>query len=359
MDRSTSQRPQFWRVAQRTCIIAAIVDIAFFGIFLALNSPILAWVNVISVIMYAVAYYAYGKRMNGLATTLVWTEVIVHAALGTVLIGWDSGFHYYLLMFIPALAVTTRGAMAIISLLILFTCYAGLYLLSYWQAPLEPISANALLGVFFFNLGVVFAMFSYLGFFYVKSISSANRKLNRLASVDELTQLYNRRQAKALAETELSRADRNNLPLCVMLLDLDHFKLINDVYGHDKGDQVLQYLAKIMHRELRQHDIIGRWGGEEFMILLPETDLAHAEHIGERLRGAIAGHAWGTDLGHDLQVTASIGMSQHKPNETFNRLLKRADTALYMSKSEGRNRVTAIHDIPKHLTANFEPRGRN
>ncbi|RUO53526.1 GGDEF domain-containing protein [Pseudidiomarina homiensis] len=349
MDRSTSQRPEFWRVAQRTCIIAAAVDIAFFGIFLALKSPILAWVNVISVMMYAVAYYAYGKRMNGLATSLVWTEVVAHAALGTVLIGWGSGFHYYLLMFIPALAVTMRGKTAVTALMILFALYAGLYLQSYWHEPLQPISANALLGVFFFNLSVVFAMFSYLGFFYAKSISSANRKLNRLASVDELTQLYNRRQAKALAETELSRADRNSLPLSAMLLDIDHFKLINDVYGHDKGDQVLQYIAKIMQRELRQHDIIGRWGGEEFMIVLPETDLAHAEYIGERLRNAIGSHAWGTDLGHEIQITASIGISQHKQNETFNRLLKRADTALYMSKSEGRNRVTAIQEIPKHI----------
>lgn len=85
------------------------------------------------------------------------------------------------------------------------------------------------------------------------------------------------------------------------------------------------------------------------MILLPETDLAHAKYIGERLRSAISSHAWGTDLGHDLQVTASIGISLHKHHETLNRLVKRADTALYMSKSEGRNRVTAIYEIPKHM----------
>lgn len=352
MERSMHQRPEFWRVAQRTCIIAAAVDIAFFGIFLYLNSPILAWVNVVSVVMYAVAYYAYGKRMNGLGTFLVWTEVIVHATLGTVLIGWDSGFHYYLLMFIPALAVTMRGTAAVVALIALWAFYLALYFLDFWQPPLQPISANALLGIHIFNVAVVFAMFSYLGFFYAKSITSANRKLNRLASVDELTQLYNRRQARALAETELSRADRTNLPVALILLDIDHFKLINDVYGHDKGDHVLEYIAKIMKGELRQHDIIGRWGGEEFMILLPETDLAHAEYIGERLRSAISSYAWGTDLGHDLQVTASIGISQHKENETLNRLLKRADTALYMSKSEGRNRVTAIHEIPKHLVTN-------
>lgn len=261
MERSTHQRPEFWRVAQRTCIIAAAVDIAFFGIFLYLNSPFLAWINSVSVMMYAAAYSAYGHRLNGLATTLVWSEVIAHATLCTVFIGWESGFHYYLLMFIPALAVTMRGRSAVFALLALWLFYIALYLLDFWQAPLQPISADALLGISIFNVAVVFGMFSYLGFFYAKSITSANRKLNRLASIDELTQLYNRRQARALAEAELSRADRTNLPAALMLIDIDHFKLINDVYGHDKGDHVLEFIAKIMKRELRQHDIIGRWGG--------------------------------------------------------------------------------------------------
>lgn len=349
MDRIKDQRPEFWRVAQRTCILAAAVDVAFLIIFLILNSPILAWVNVISVTMYAIAYYAYGRRLNTLGTTLVWTEVVAHSTLGIVMIGWDSGFHYYLLMFIPALSVSMRGKSAVVTLAMLWMLYVGLYLLDFWQPPLQPIEANALIGVYLFNLSVVFAMFSYLGFFYAKTIHRANQKLNRLASIDELTQLFNRRQAKALAEIELSRADRNQLPLCVALIDIDHFKLINDVYGHDKGDQVLQYVAKIMRCELRQHDIISRWGGEEFLIILPETDLAHAEHIGERLRRAISSYAWGTDLGHQIQVNASIGISQHKQEEKFTRLLKRADTALYISKSEGRNRVTAIREIPEHL----------
>ncbi|RUO63634.1 GGDEF domain-containing protein [Pseudidiomarina insulisalsae] len=346
-ERSIALQPQFWQLARQACLIGIGVNTIFFGVFLYLDARILAWVNVISVLMYSWAFSAFGKRQNTLATGLIWTEVVLHAALATLLIGWDSGFHYYLLLFFPALAVTLRGPMALAAMIVQWCFYIGLYLLSYWYRPLRPISDEALLGLNFFNLTVVVALFGFLGFYYVRTIKVANRKLNTLASVDELTQLLNRRQVTALAEAELARSERSQLVASAMLLDVDHFKLINDVYGHEKGDQVLQHLAKIITRELRQHDLVGRWGGEEFMVLLPETDLSLAESIAERLRSAIASHAWETNLGHDLRVTISIGVSESKPNETLTRLIKRADNALYISKDEGRNRVTVLQDLSK------------
>ncbi|MFC0445545.1 GGDEF domain-containing protein [Pseudidiomarina halophila] len=345
MERTTlnRQRPQFWRVARRCCQIAATVDIAFFGIFLALGSPILAWVNVVSVAMYAWAFYAFGRRQNALGTWLVWTEVVVHAALGSILIGWDSGFHYYLLMFIPALAVTMSARYAIVALSLLWLYYVGLYAAGLYFPPVQPISAEALIGVNIFNLSIVFAMFSYLGFFYVRTVSSASRELNRLASTDSLTLLHNRRHLTELAEAEITRAERYNKPLSVLLIDIDHFKLINDIFGHPKGDQVLQHLAKLIRLELRQHDLVGRWGGEEFLIVLPETDILTAEQVAERMRVAINGYNWRDNLKKDLSVTLSIGVSELGPNETLNRIISRADKALYISKSSGRNRVTKLN----------------
>ncbi|WP_301898825.1 GGDEF domain-containing protein [Pseudidiomarina terrestris] len=344
MERSknSEQRPQFWQVARRCCQLAAIVDIAFFAIFMALDSPILAWVNVVSVAMYAWAFYAFGQRQNGLAIVLVWTEVLVHSALGIILIGWDSGFHYYLLMFIPALAVTMRLGYAIILLVLLWAYYVGLYATSLYFAPLQPISAEALIGVNVFNLSVVFGMFSYLGFIYVRAVSSANRKLNRLASTDGLTLLHNRRHLTELTEAEITRSERYEKPMSVLLIDIDHFKLINDLFGHLKGDEVLQHLAKLIRMELRQHDLIGRWGGEEFLVVLPETDITTAEQVAERIRAAISSFNWSDNLKKDMTVTLSIGVSQLAPNETLNRILNRADKALYISKSCGRNRVTRL-----------------
>ncbi|MGQ4277217.1 GGDEF domain-containing protein [Pseudidiomarina sp. E22-M8] len=348
MERTTlkRQRPQFWRVARRCCQIAATVDIAFLGIFLALGSPILAWVNVVSVAMYAWAFYALGRRQNALAISLVWTEVLVHAALGSILIGWDSGFHYYLLMFIPAIAVTMSARYAVIALSSLWLYYLGLYTISLYYPPLQPISAAALIGVNVFNLSIVFAMFSYLGFFYARTVSSASRKLNRLASTDSLTLLHNRRHLTELAEAEMTRAERYKKPLSILLIDVDHFKLINDIYGHPKGDQVLQHLAKLIRLELRQHDLIGRWGGEEFLIVLPETDIVTAEQVAERIRIAINSYNWRDNLNKDLSVTLSVGVSQLAANETFNRIVSRADKALYISKSSGRNRVTKLDAEP-------------
>ncbi len=125
-------RPEFWRLSMRCCLLAGSIDVAFFFIFLTLDSPILAWINVISVAMYVSAYRAFIHRRNRLGFVLIQTEVLVHAGLGTVLVGWESGFHYYLLMFIPALFVSTRARIAWILAGHLWIYYAGLYVLMWW-----------------------------------------------------------------------------------------------------------------------------------------------------------------------------------------------------------------------------------
>ena len=188
------RRPQFWQVAKRCCQIAATVDVAFFFLFHLLGSPILAWVNVVSVTMYVVAYRAVARKQNGLAMSLIWAEVIIHAGLGVLLIGWESGFHYFLLMFIPALFVSMALRTAVIFLVALWSYYITLYLVMWVIEPLQPIAPGALLAVYLFNLSVVFAMFSYLSFFYLTMVTTANRKLRRMATTDSLTALFNRRQ---------------------------------------------------------------------------------------------------------------------------------------------------------------------
>jgi len=237
------RRPQFWQVAKRCCQIAGTVDVAFFFLFYALGSPLLAWVNVISVSMYILAYQALARRRNRLAIALIWTEVIVHATLGTLLIGWGSGFHYYLLMFIPALFLSMPLRGALVALVSLWAFYVALDVVMWTVEPLQPISRDALLAVHLFNLSVVFAMFSYLSFFYLKIVSSAQRKLRKMAATDPLTGLFNRRHMLDLAEKELARFQRSRHPIGLLLLDIDHFKAINDSHGHEVGDKVLLEVA--------------------------------------------------------------------------------------------------------------------
>lgn len=331
--------PQFWRVARQACQLAGAVDVSFFFLFHILGSPILAWVNVISVSMYVAAYYALGRQQNRLAIRLIWTEVIVHSALGTVLIGWGSGFHYYLLMFIPALFVTMPLRSAALSLVGLWGYYVGLDILMWFIAPIQPISSGALLGVHLFNLSIVFAMFSYLSFYYLSMVLSAQRKLRRLATIDPLTGLFNRSHGSELAEKEIGRFQREGHPVSFMLLDVDHFKLINDRYGHEMGDRVLAKIGQLILAQLRTQDLVARWGGEEFLIILPTTSIDSALSSAERVRDALCSYDWKAIDGVAMDVTISVGVSEFCEGDDIASVIRRADQALYRSKAGGRNKV--------------------
>lgn len=336
--RHESGKPQFWQLARRCCQLAASVDVAFFFLFHLLGSPILAWINVFSVGLYLLAYWLLGKRLNQPAIILIWIEVIVHAFLGTLLIGWDSGFHYFLLMFIPALFAGMRRRNAWLAVGGLWAFYVGLYALMWFVDPLQPISAGGLLGVFLFNLTVVFCMFSYLTLFYISTVSTTQRALRRMATIDSLTGLFNRRHLSDLADKEIARHARNPEELSFLLLDIDHFKQFNDEHGHDTGDRILERVSAVLAQSLREQDYIGRWGGEEFLVVLPGTGLDQAIQTAERIRYAVETCSW---VFEDLEVfvTVSVGVSQYCAGENLSLAVARADQALYESKRRGRNRV--------------------
>lgn len=333
------RRPQFWRLAMRCAQIAGTVDVIFFFLFHALGSPILAWVNVVSVGMYAGAYYALKYHRNKIAVVLIWAEVLGHAGLGIVLIGWESGFHYYLLMFIPAICVSASRRWAVYALLTLWGYYVSLDILMWNIEPLQPIPHSALNIVHVFNLSVVFAMFSYLASYYLRMVVTAQRKLREMATTDSLTGLFNRRHMIYLAEKEVARFQRSGHPVGFLLLDVDHFKAINDAYGHETGDRVLGFVADVIREELRTQDLIGRWGGEEFLIILPDTDSSRARASAERIRNAFLERDWRAIIGGDADVTISVGVSELRAGEDLSTAVSRADEALYRGKTGGRNRV--------------------
>lgn len=165
-------------------------------------------------------------------------------------------------------------------------------------------------------------------------------ELVRLARFDELTGLYNRRYLLERLAQEALRAKRYGSPLCLMILDVDHFKHINDTYGHLIGDQVLARIGNILRDTIRVTDIAGRYGGEEFCIVLTETSLQGACVMAERLRQRIAAEACSADDGTTFQATCSIGVAPYTPDlPDMQAFLVRADRALYKAKASGRNRV--------------------
>jgi len=165
-------------------------------------------------------------------------------------------------------------------------------------------------------------------------------ELLRLATTDELTSLYNRRQFLKLAEQNLNRSRRYSEPFTLLMCDIDFFKHINDTFGHATGDLALQKIAAVIKRSLRDSDIAGRIGGEEFAIILVQTPLIGGQEVAERLRQAIESTEIILEDGHTVPLTMSIGAAEPVyPHETLLTLLQRADQSLYQAKRSGRNKV--------------------
>ncbi len=164
------------------------------------------------------------------------------------------------------------------------------------------------------------------------------QKIHKLATTDSLTGIFNRREFSRVLELEIERAQRYGTQLSLVMYDLDSFKQVNDKFGHGVGDSVLQVISRIVSASIRSTDISARWGGEEFMVLMPQTGLPAARVAAEKLRQSIAEHPFETVH----KVTVSIGVTCLKPQDDSNSLLKRADDALYQAKANGKDRVEAL-----------------
>ncbi|MDD3468012.1 MAG: GGDEF domain-containing protein, partial [Campylobacterales bacterium] len=164
------------------------------------------------------------------------------------------------------------------------------------------------------------------------------KTLELLATTDPLTKIYNRLKLNEILMLEIKKSDRYKIPLSIIMLDIDHFKEVNDTYGHDIGDDVLVKLTKSISANIREVDMFARWGGEEFVIMLPNTDENGALITAENLRSIIAD----ADFGKAGKITASFGVAEYQPNLGSRELLKRADDALYEAKRSGRNKVCVL-----------------
>ena len=173
----------------------------------------------------------------------------------------------------------------------------------------------------------------------IATVERRNAELEAMAATDALTGLANRRRFAERAEEEIRRARRYGATLSLVVGDIDHFKAINDGWGHDAGDEALCQVATLWRRELREPDLLARLGGEEFVALLPETDPAGAQVVAERIRAAIAGTALTLNGPTALAVTISLGVAGLRAGETLTDLMRRADQAMYQAKHAGRNAV--------------------
>ena len=200
----------------------------------------------------------------------------------------------------------------------------------------SPAPGPALLAFYAVTIASSFA-------FLLMHKERADRETYELATTDSLTGVYNRRTFQELAEPQLSRSRRAQLPVSLLMLDLDHFKRINDSYGHLAGDDVLKAFSDLVSNLLRKEDLLARYGGEEFVVLLPGSAQGAALALAERIREEVASKQLDAN-GHLVRATVSVGASSEAGDTlpSLEAMLGRADEALYMAKNQGRNKVVAL-----------------
>jgi diguanylate cyclase (GGDEF)-like protein len=190
----------------------------------------------------------------------------------------------------------------------------------------------------FLTLSALSALYEYSRERSYKGALKLSEKYQKLANFDPLTELSNRRGALAILQQEQARVSRNGEPLSIVLCDIDYFKKVNDLYGHNAGDAVLIELAKIFSASVRDQDLIARWGGEEFLFILPQTTATNANIVAEKIRIKIENYITHYE-GKEIKVTTSMGIEQFEKHKNIDEVINSADKHLYQAKNTGRNQV--------------------
>lgn len=194
-----------------------------------------------------------------------------------------------------------------------------------------------------------------IGILSIRELTKAYELLQVEANTDPLTQVSNRRPFLKNLEVQFETARQQGVPLSVAMLDVDHFKRINDTYGHDAGDKTLQELSRMLIREFRSIDLVGRLGGEEFALVFPNTDLLGAYVACERMRSMVQSTEITADQ-HKIRLTVSIGLTEvSNTSSASTELLKRADELLYVAKNSGRNQVVTEGGVEVSCAGKIEP----
>ncbi len=325
---------------------------------LAIGALPFVWLQIICLCVYAGCYFLYRRNLKLLATILTWGDLLVHTTLACWLVGPESGFQFYSWILLPLMFIDAKRRLRV-KIIMSFSLTLIFLAIDVWlhhSTPLLQIPPDQLYLLRFFNLACLMVALNLTALTHTRNVWDAEKRLRAAASTDALTGLMNRRRMSDHMQQELANARERQQPLAVLLLDIDNFKTINDHYGHGCGDAVLAQISEQLRVSLRHEDVVARWGGEEFMMLLPAADLALARDTAERIRSDIACSTVVAG-NHSLSITATIGVALWKRNENLEATLHRADTALYIGKRNGRNRIVLEHEIAEEDDASLAAAG--
>lgn len=349
-------RSVFRLMMQRAVLMATAVGLVHSLVFLCLGEPAWQWSMIFALSSLPCYSLLSPQRSFAVFCTglLVFVGIIDTTAVGFALyFGREAGFQFLLISFFPFIAISGRIGFTMKWLLMVLHAALLVYLDKQLSAQgattLSPYLISILRAI---NIGVLACLLAGLIMHYFRIATELHSALERHASTDALTGLANRRRIQTAALDAAADSRRHGYPLSLLLFDLDHFKRINDSYGHASGDAVLRHIAQILQVDLRSADRVGRWGGEEFLLLLPHTDLDGARQVAERIRQRVL-NLPPLVGGKFVPLSATLGVATMSPTELVEETLARADFALYEGKYAGRNRVVTAeasspHQVPRH-----------
>lgn len=337
LDTQQIRMQNFMHLTRRGMVLAIGMHgvFAVFGWFIA---PILLYLQIASIAAYAACYFLSFKGHTNAIHAIVLADLLGHSTLASWIVGPEAGFQFYSWILLPLTFTNLEFSQRSRLRRAVFLCV--MFLLIDWVlrhvTPLVSVSTSGLEAMRFFNIVCFLTAITSTASQYTQATAKAEAKLRRAADTDGLTGLLNRRRMSDRMHQAWQRASAEHRPLAVLLLDIDHFKHINDRFGHAVGDEVIVRLGKVLQQSVRREDLVARWGGEEFLVLLPDAPFEEAREVAERVRLDITQTGFSDPR---LRVSATFGLAAWRVGESLDETIHRADTLLYQGKHLGRNRV--------------------
>lgn len=348
-------RITFRNVMQRSAVWFVIVGLVYAAIFYDLGDSMWRWLVIVTLGSSPLLYLIGQRRSFPVFLTGTLSILVLVVACVTRMswhVGHEAGFQYLLLLVIPIVMVAGRLGLGAKWMFIF-----GVTLYIPWldsiaaaHAPEFAFNVHVIEGFHTLNIAIVSIVLAMMMQCYFVRVSEYQVAVLHLATTDSLTGLLNRRRLMEVADKAVAKARRFEAPLSVILCDVDFFKLVNDEHGHGAGDIVLQRVSQLLAEQAREYDSVCRWGGEEFLVLLPETTLENAGIIADRIRQSLT--TLNIDIGTAaLKITMTMGVAELGATEMLTDAVNRADEALYIGKSSGRNKaVLSRHPASTVLT---------
>lgn len=345
--------PYVTRTVMAINTILLLCHIGFGVVFELYDAEIIFYYNILSIIIYIMNFAILYKRRFVTYTTIVYLEILLFMIVAVICVGWDFGFQQWSMAFVTATVfvdfLTNRNhkmrkiTFMLVALDVLV--YAFLRIWTYQYPYIYEVNNKVLLNAFFnANSMIGFAFLIILSFVYTNTVFKLEKTLLDMANNDPLTGLRNRRRMHELLKKVPEERVNNQYEMCIAMMDVDHFKSVNDTYGHDVGDEVLKVMANILleQHEKKEHFHVCRWGGEEFLVLYRRYGKSQDEIVDEfnELRERIEDTVIKCGE-HKIKVTVTMGLSFCKNGIAVDDMIKEADDNLYKGKERGRNRVVS------------------